>query len=263
MEPPALDRKDKDQRNQANHPEDTVVIPPRQPDGSREDPYLERRRVLEPGAEVKAKGKKVRAAADAAAGVTVPAVPTPAELRTQRRATQLKMHKAVALRIQGESVPDIAELLGVSSATVTGYFTTHRRAVSVADIHQQLDAIALPLATENLMHGLLAGDKDYTLKTLEGRGAFRRHSQEEATISHTLPPLVIRFEGGPSTQDLGHAMQPGDSTITGKVVGAMQVPKQIGAAVLPDRLDLGALKAEAMGVPAVLGVPAGTGPATP
>lgn len=134
--------------------------------------------------------------------------------RRREKLTQI----ALALRAEGWSVGDIADRLGVTPGTITGWFTQHRRAVTLDEIDVMLDRIAIPLATENLIHGLLAGDKDYTLETLKGRGAFKRHAEGEGKTSTELPALQIIFESPTPAGPLpiGH---------TGKVLGALAIPK--------------------------------------
>lgn len=135
---------------------------------------------------------------------------------TARR--KLFTQKALALRAQGEAVEDIALQLGVSSQTVTQWFSQHRRELDRATIDLELDQIAVPLATENLMHGLLAGDKDYTLETLKGRGYLRRHSDAKVHGSGDLPELVIRVEA-PSVQ------QSAEGLLRGHIVGIPRFPE--------------------------------------
>lgn len=130
--------------------------------------------------------------------------------------------RALALRAEGLSVNAIAQALGVASATVTGWFTRHKRDVEAQAIDDLLDQVAVPLAAENLVHGLLAGDKDYTLETLKGRGRFRRHTEGEGKPNSVLPELRIVFEAPTAEQLAGRSALPA-GTILGapreKVVG--------------------------------------------
>ena len=117
---------------------------------------------------------------------------TLADPSTRRRLALTQI--ALARRAEGASIQDIARELSVSPHTVTGWFVSHRRDCTGESIDALLDQIAVPLASENLIHGLLAGDKDYTLETLKGRGRFRRHAEGDAKPSTTLPELRIVFE---------------------------------------------------------------------
>lgn len=150
--------------------------------------------------------------------------------KAQRRARVLTQ-RALALRVAGWEIRDIAHHFGVTPTTITGWFTSHRRHVQIEDVNAQLDQIAVPLATENLIHGLLAGDKDYTLETLKGRGQLRRHGETDAKPPTHLPELVIRFEAA------GHESVPTD-LVGGKVLGTASVPKTIdGVVVASETLD--------------------------
>lgn len=141
----------------------------------------------------------------------------------QRRRLKLTQ-KALALRVAGYTVTQIAAEFGVASATVTAWFSTHRRAVERDELERQLDEIAAPLAIENLHHGLIAGDKDYTLETLKGRGFFRKHSEGEGRAPDVLPVLAISFSMPTPDQ-----MQGREDVPMGLVVGAPQQPKAIGS----------------------------------
>lgn len=174
------------------------------------------------------------------AAKAVKALPATASPTLRRRKlTQL----ALALRAEGASVNEIAAELGVSSVTVTGWFTTHRREISTDKIDAMLDQIAVPLATENLMHGLLAGDKQYTLETLKGRGHLRQ--KDAPAPPAELPALRIEFafpvvalQTDLSTVGMIHA-----TPITPKLVGAGK-----GEEAEPDTIDA---------TPVGIGVPRG------
>lgn len=139
--------------------------------------------------------------------------------------------RALALRTDGYDSNEIAEALGVSPATVVGWFSTHRRDVASLDLDRQLDEIAVPLATENLIHGLIAGDKDYTLETLKGRGKLRKTVEGgDGDSAKVLPELRIVVEGGNAQiniggQDRAHHQTQEQITSGGRVVGHPQFPK--------------------------------------
>jgi hypothetical protein len=152
---------------------------------------------------------------------------TKAQLRS-RKLTQ----QALARFTEGFSIHAIAEDMGVAPSTVTGWLTRHRRDVAEGSIDEQLDQIAVPLAVENLTHGLLAGDKDYTLKTLEGRGVFKRHSDKgDLPPDLELPALIIRIEGAtPSHVSL--AAEPGAALVPGGHIVGTPALKQIEGKVV-------------------------------
>lgn len=155
--------------------------------------------------------------------------PTPAErkISKQTRRRLRLTQQALALRASGHSINLIAQEMGVPSSTIVRWFTEHRREVSVDQIDDMLDTIAVPLAAENLVHGLLAGDKDYTLETLKGRGRFRKHAEGEGKAPAALPELRISFELPTADQMQGRADVP-----AGFIVGQPQEPKRIAGKVL-------------------------------
>lgn len=145
---------------------------------------------------------------------------TGAKLTKAQKRHRLLIQRALALRAQDWSVPDIARELGVESSTVVAFFREHRRAVDLATVDQELDKIAVPLATENLIHGLIAGDKDYTLETLKGRGHFRRHSDTVNRGDGTLPTLQIIVEHPVGSVGLPEPRE----LLGGKIVGLPRLP---------------------------------------
>lgn len=166
-------------------------------------------------------------ALDAPADARIALAKRPRPTKSQRRALQLTQ-TALSLRASGWSVRDIAAELAVTPSTITGWFTSHRRHVAIEDINAQLDQIAVPLATENLIHGLLAGDKDYTLETLKGRGQLRRHGEADKPPERSLPELRIVFEAGGGNH---HAIEQ-----AGRIVGTAATPKTIDGTVVETRM---------------------------
>ena len=155
--------------------------------------------------------------------------------KAQRKSRKLTQ-EALALFTEGFTITEIAEEMGVNPGTVTGWMTKHRRAVKEGSIDAQLDDIAVPLAVENLTHGLLAGDKDYTLKTLEGRGVFKRHSDRgDLPTDLELPALIIRIEGSGQPAGVALAAQPGAALVPGgHIVGTPALKQITGTVVSPD-----------------------------
>ena len=150
--------------------------------------------------------------------------------RQTRRRRQLTQ-EALALRAQGQSVYEIATALRVKSSTITQWFAAHRRELAEGTIDRMLDDTAVPLAAENLIHGLIAGDKDYTLETLKGRGILKRHSEGDGIKPAALPELRIAFIT-PARDEL-RAAHP---TVGGSVHGTVAVPKALPAApITPDQ----------------------------
>ena len=218
MQPPVIDRKGKAQRVPANKPGDKVLW-------GEFGPEVEHLPV---------------AATDPAADrefLRMAARPDTKPTRRRRLLTQ----RALTMLAAGWDTNDIAAALGVATSTLTTYLTKHKREVTIAEIDDRLDRIAVPLATDNLIHGLLAGDKDYTLKTLEGRGRFRKHADVETKGEHVLPALEIRFTietppGGADPSQLPPGTPSADSLIAGgRILGTMALPKSVGSATLADR----------------------------
>lgn len=147
--------------------------------------------------------------------------PKAAATVSKSSARRLKLtQRALAMRVAGSSVNDIAKALSVTPSTVVSWFTQHAREVNLDEINDKLDRIALPLATENLIHGLIAGDKDFTLETLKGRGAFRKHTEGEGKAPVELPELRISFEM-PEQRPLDAAVP------IGVIIGQPQAPKSL------------------------------------
>lgn len=144
--------------------------------------------------------------------------PRAAATRRRLRLTQ----QALALRASGESVNQIAAALAVAPATIVSWFTTHRRDIAPEAIDDLLDQIAVPLAAENLVHGLLAGDKDYTLETLKGRGRLKRHAEGEAKPPVELPVLAISFQVPVRDARAGY-----DAIPVGVIIGQPQAPRSL------------------------------------
>lgn len=147
----------------------------------------------------------------------------------RRIATQ----QALVRLSEGDHVRDIAEDIGVSLHTLTGWIARYKHRLKEAEIDERLDKIALPLATDNLIHGLIAGDKDYTLETLRGRGKLRRYTNADETVHHDLPELKISFE----MPNASVGMAP-EHIAMGKVVGraALPAPATAGEKVHADVL---------------------------
>ena len=178
--------------------------------------------------------RKAKASTDSGSLRTAYSVPpASSEIRASTRDRLRRTQQALALRASGYGVNEIAASMGVSAATITGWFVAHRRAVSLDEIDAMLDAVALPLAAENLVHGLLAGDKDYTLETLKGRGRFRKHSEGDGKPPATLPELRISFEVPTADQMAGR-----DGVPAGVTIGRPQEPRRIGSAsTTPGTID--------------------------
>lgn len=115
--------------------------------------------------------------------------------RKDGRIKRAKFHAAVlALRWEGLSPADTAKVLGVSTASVDKALLRMRKMAAMDDQINRIDQIIVPLAVDNLARGVMDGDKQYTMKVLEGRGAFRTHKQVESTEKKTILHLTVKTE---------------------------------------------------------------------
>lgn len=105
--------------------------------------------------------------------------------------------QVVAYRILGYTTRTIADCLCLSPQAVCHYLAEAReRAQSKASIARLLDDHALPMAADNLIEGLKERDKEYTLATLKGRGAFTAHTKSEATKTETRLEVQVSMPPG-------------------------------------------------------------------
>lgn len=105
---------------------------------------------------------------------------------------------SVALRTLGWDTGRIAEKVGVSRQTVRDYLAYAREHKGLNDTLRDLELRAIPQAIENLIEGLEAKDKDYTLETLKGRGLFRNHSNTKTEGGQSGPlQLQVNFVNAP------------------------------------------------------------------
>jgi hypothetical protein len=224
--PPKVDGRLKNQQHPARRPDEEAVSNPDGPD------YLVR---------VTATADQKQNSAELQAGLVAK------ETGAQHK-RRLITEQALLMLADGDPLIDIADALGLAPGTITGYITKYKQRVRKGAVDLQLDRIAVPLATTNLIHGLLAGDKDYTLETLKGRGHLRRHTADNSTVKHEIPPLVIRFEKPTHSMDPTTASNIGG----GRVVGAAALPApDIDTYRLPDGTHEPVAAPVAVGRPAV------------
>jgi hypothetical protein len=109
-----------------------------------------------------------------------------------------KFHAAVlALRWEGFSPKQTAEILGCSHARISDALLRLREAASMDEQITRIDQLIVPLAVDNLARGVMDGDKSYTMKVLDGRGVFRTHKSVEGTIKKTVMVLMVKTEMPP------------------------------------------------------------------
>ena len=119
--------------------------------------------------------------------------------------------QAVAYRILGYDIPTIADAICAKPQAVRNYLAEAReRGQAHASIARLLDDHALPLAADNLIEGLQSKDKEYTLATLRGRGAFTAHSKSDTTATMTKLEVQVSMPGNAATAP---------ETMEGQIVG--------------------------------------------
>jgi Sigma-70, region 4 len=97
----------------------------------------------------------------------------------------------LALRLEGFNVPQTADILGVSIGTVRVTLREARKDATIDSQLDRLDKVAVPLAVDNVIHGIEAGDKDYTRDVLTGRGVFRSFKSSEVQVRRTTLELKV------------------------------------------------------------------------
>jgi hypothetical protein len=99
----------------------------------------------------------------------------------------------LGLRYEGFAPKEIAELLGVSHQQVTRALLAVRKDADLDAQVQRLNQIAVPLAMDNVVRGVMNNDKDYTLKVLDGAGVFKSHKAVQSEIKQTVTMLQVQL----------------------------------------------------------------------
>jgi predicted transcriptional regulator len=119
------------------------------------------------------------------------------KIQTQTRDASGKIKRAklkagvLALRWEGFSPRDTARILGVSEAVVSHALLQLRKDASLDEQITRIDTLIVPLAVDNLARGILAGDKEYTLRVLDGRGLLRAYKSIEGNVTKRNLNLTI------------------------------------------------------------------------
>lgn len=100
-----------------------------------------------------------------------------------REARRAQIAEMVALRITGHTLKEIAEQVGCCEDTVRRSLALAAETAERNDVGVLLDYHAVPLAVDNLIAGLKNGNEKYTLKVLEGRGHFQKHTKGTQTAT--------------------------------------------------------------------------------
>jgi hypothetical protein len=117
---------------------------------------------------------------------------------SNREAQRAQIAEMVALRITGHTLKEIAEHCECSEDTVRRYLALAADTAERNDVGLLLDYHAVPLAVDNLITGLKAGDKQYTLKVLEGRGHLQKHTRGTQT-TQAKGGFTFAWVGAPQT----------------------------------------------------------------
>jgi hypothetical protein len=126
--------------------------------------------------------------------------------QTRDRTGRIRKAKLIAavlgLRWQGFGPKESAEILGVSQQAVTGALTIARRDASIGDQIDRIEKVGVPLAVDNAIRGVMDGDKEYSLRVLDGRGVFRSHKSVESDIRVTKLEMSIKVDMPPGYDPL-------------------------------------------------------------
>jgi predicted transcriptional regulator len=143
----------------------------------------------------------------------------------------------LALRMQHFSKSEIAGHLGVSEPTVKRALVDIRANSAASDQLMRLDQIGIPLAVDNVINGLVDGDKDYTQDLLKGRGMYRTHKSIDAQVTKTTLEMKIVFTD-PTPEQIASARNPR----AGSILGIPESPKalpDIPTVAIPESVGVG------------------------
>jgi hypothetical protein len=175
--------------------------------------------IAENDGEVKPLEQQVRAQAEAAVTATlerIRAIQTDS-LDRNGKIKRAKFKAAVlALRWEGFGPRESAEILGTTQGTVEKALMSLRKDASLDDQIKRVDQLIVPLAVDNMARGVMAGDKEYTLRVLDGRGVLRAFKSVDAHVTRKDLKLHVLV-----TMPEHHK----DSIPTVKANGVFGVPK--------------------------------------
>lgn len=150
------------------------------------------------------------------------------EIQTTTRDRTGKIKRAkfksavLSLRWEGFGPLETAQVLGVSLGRVRNALNELRRSASLDKELDRLDQIAVPLAVDNVIRGVMDGDKDYTRDVLNGRGVYRTHKSIEAQVRQTVLRMDIAVTMPELPVDRNGAQLP--QVRPGGVIGAPALP---------------------------------------
>lgn len=173
-------------------------------------------------------------------------------IQTETRDRDGKIRRAkfkagvLALRWEGFSPTETAKILGVSQGSVERALLQLRKDASLDEQIKRIDQLVVPLAVDNLARGVLKGDKEYTLRVLDGRGVLRSFKSVDQKIEKRNLTLHIKTELPPHHQDAIPTIQPNkvfgrpktdETALTGE--SALQSAKTVGARALAAPVAVG------------------------
>lgn len=130
--------------------------------------------------------------------------------------------QVLALRLYGYSPADTAAILGIPTTRVFSLLHRVRRNADLDAQLKRLDEIGVSLATDNILRGLIIGDKEYTLEFARGRGLFKTHQSVKQETTVTELKLVVEAK---LPAHLEGKLLP--QIKSGAIVGAPQLPPKV------------------------------------
>lgn len=125
----------------------------------------------------------------------------------------------LTLRWQGHTPEQTADILGCSRQSVT-YALNQIRKDAALDLQvKRLTDVIVPLAMDNAARGVMDGDKDYTLRVLDGAGVFKTHKSVQGEVKQTITTLSVQL-----TMPAHLEGKPLPMPRAGSVLGAPTIP---------------------------------------
>ncbi len=129
---------------------------------------------------------------------------------------------------------EIARMLNMSERHVLRSVKAKTGEDAVAGAVKRLEREGLPMAVENTLAGLEAGDKEYTLEVLKGRGVLSTKPTDAGKGQAAFAGLIVQFDYGGQTPE---PARPGMITATPDlrtaVIDVTPVPVPVPAAEPP------------------------------
>jgi predicted transcriptional regulator len=111
---------------------------------------------------------------------------------------------ALALRLQGYSMAEIARHLGVGTGKVSRLLAKFRDSAELDDVRFRLQHEAVPMAVDGLIEGLAAGNEAMILETLKGTGYLSPGRAEVPASNMVFQVNVTYPDGHPPSMQMVH-----------------------------------------------------------